>query len=487
MVAVAGVLLLIATGCPQEQPESGPPFVGQSVRVQVVDDAALAAALRRMAPDWSARSGATVSIQESTARKLLSGDGLAADVVIYPSALLGILADRQWIVPVTPDQRGDASLDWSGVFLTLREWEVRWSDDVLAVPLGTQVPLCYFRGDLLAKFNRAPPQTWDEYHELAEFFHDRANLADAAPSGETAWYGAAEPLTDGTAAMTLLSRAAAYARHPDFFSTLFRLADMEPLIASQPFVRALDELVAARRFGPPGAGRLTPLEAEAAIRNGQCALAIAWPNRAAASDGAADASAAELETPPLGVSVLPLPGARQVWQPEREEFESTALRRVAFLSGQGRAASLAATSAHPDAAWRFIVALSGDAGSDAAGEEGNEWSRLVVPASAATGPIRPSLLQKPRAWAPDYDSALASEFGRAVQETLTLPQAFFAPRIPGREEYLRALDEAVAAALQGMPSRDALAQAAEKWREITRQYGAEQQRAALERSEVRVF
>ncbi|NLF09083.1 MAG: ABC transporter substrate-binding protein, partial [Pirellulaceae bacterium] len=52
-------------------------------------------------------------------------------------------------------------------------------------------------------------------------------------------------------------------------------------------------------------------------------------------------------------------------------------------------------------------------------------------------------------------------------------------RIPGRAEYLAALDEAVAAALDGRsPPKDALEQAAQKWREITNRLDADKQKSA---------
>ena len=55
-------------------------------------------------------------------------------------------------------------------------------------------------------------------------------------------------------------------------------------------------------------------------------------------------------------------------------------------------------------------------------------------------------------------------------------------RIPGRDQYLLALDQAVADALAGQDARAALETAANRWREITTQLGLEKQRAAYRRS-----
>ena len=55
-------------------------------------------------------------------------------------------------------------------------------------------------------------------------------------------------------------------------------------------------------------------------------------------------------------------------------------------------------------------------------------------------------------------------------------------RLPGRDDYLAALDSAVEQAIAGdVKPADALATAATKWREITERIGIEIQRRALRR------
>ena len=60
-------------------------------------------------------------------------------------------------------------------------------------------------------------------------------------------FGTLEPLAPGWAGNVLLARAAAYAKHRDYYSTLFDKDSLEPRIATEPFVRALTELVATRQ------------------------------------------------------------------------------------------------------------------------------------------------------------------------------------------------------------------------------------------------
>ena len=73
--------------------------------------------------------------------------------------------------------------------------------------------------------------------------------------------------------------------------------------------------------------------------------------------------------------------------------------------------------------------------------------------------------------------------GEALAQTLALPRVFAGMRLPGRIEYLAALDAAVQQAASGeLPAKDALAKAAALWQEITDKLGRDQQRQANARS-----
>ena len=66
----------------------------------IVDDPPLATTIRR---EWSARGTGDLVIQETSTDELLEADSLDADALIYPSALMGELAERKLIVPVPGD------------------------------------------------------------------------------------------------------------------------------------------------------------------------------------------------------------------------------------------------------------------------------------------------------------------------------------------------------------------------------------------------
>jgi hypothetical protein len=80
-------------------------------------------------------------------------------------------------------------------------------------------------------------------------------------------------------------------------------------------------------------------------------------------------------------------------------------------------------------------------------------------------------------------AAAAVQYGDATEAALRHEQWLGALRLPGRAEYLAALDDAVAAAVRDeKPALESLLQADKKWREITARLGLDRQRAAYRHS-----
>ncbi len=109
-----------------------------------------------------------------------------------------------------------------------------------------------------------------------------------------------------------------------------------------------------------------------------------------------------------------------------------------------------------------------------------EHSTELGPSSPATTLFRSSHLNAPQVWVePAIPPAAAAHYAEMTRQALSRPQYLFALRIPGRTEYLSALDQAVHQAVRGeVPPQEALHQAAAKWREITERLGLEAQRQA---------
>ena len=324
--------------------------------------------------------------------------------------------------------------------------------------MGSPTFVCYYRADLLEKLGRQPPRTWDEYQELAQLLAAQKPTRQRGP-----WYGAIEPLGAGWAGLTLLARAAPYAKHCDNYSTFFDIATMEPLVAGPPFVRALEELVAIAKIGPPRQLQLDPAGVRAAFWAGQCGMALTWPTAAGKSPPAAK---------DIRVGFAELPGSPQAynvqsktWEPLGEGVDP----HVPLLGVAGRVGAVSALAAHPEAAWELLLWLSAD-----------PWGRQVCPVSPATTLFRRSQLQWPRQWTePPVSPAVAAQYAALTAKTLRQSEHLLALRLPGRAEYMATLDEAVRSAATGKSfPADALRTAAARWREITARLGIQRQRTA---------
>jgi multiple sugar transport system substrate-binding protein len=491
----------LAAGACGGPDQNGPPVDGDAtldgvqLKLLVVDDPQLAAAAERLRGEWNAQTGAEFDVAECSTSELLGAERLEVEAVIAPSWLLAPLAEREWVAPVPREILEDKSGPWPRIFETLRTREAVWDDTVYGVPFGSPILTCYYRADLLEKLGRRPPESWEEYGELAQLLADRSKLGAAAEAGSVSqvprggqshfrsrenqdsplWCGTIEPLAEGWAGLTLLARAAPAAKHRDNFAALFDPDSMEPLVAGEPFVRALKQLVDASRHGPQEPWRFDPAAARAAFWAGQCGMALTWPT-GAKQEGLP-------KTPPSGCEVgfLELFGSREVYDVATRRWETRGSdddKRVTLLGIAGRLGLVSAESGSTDAAFQLLFWLSGE-----------DLSPRFCTASPATTLFRESHLRTPGPWVESpMPEAAAAQYVATLYDPATLDgalrreQFIFALRIPGRERYLAALDEAVLAAVRGeLEPAEALAQAAEKWRDVTSEFGPDRQKQAFRR------
>jgi multiple sugar transport system substrate-binding protein len=460
-----GYLILLLSGCDGSKGHrpagEGPlPLAGVKFRLLVIDDPAMATAAERLRGEWKAQTGGDFEVVRGGEKDLRHADG-----IICPSALIGTLAAAKRLAPLPEEMvRGDAG-QWSDIFELLRLREAAWGSQIVAVPLGSPVLACCYRSDLLEKVGRRPPQTWEEYQELAQL------LGRQKPPGNGPWHGAIEPLGPGWAGLTLLARAAPYAKHGDNYSTLFDIKTMAPLVAGPPWVKALEELVAAAKQGPAEELQYDPAAVRAEFYRGHCGLALSWPT---AADNPPASKAAAHDA--LRVGFIELPGSPQAynvgsktWETRGEEVDP----HVPLLGVAGRMAAVSADAQRPEAVFQLLLWLS-------EGQRG----RQLCSSSPATTLFRRSQLKSPQEWTEKAVSpAEAAQYAALTARTLNQPDYLPALRLPGQAEYLAALDEAVYAAVRGQATpAEALRQAAARWGEITRRLGVPQQRSAYRHS-----
>lgn len=472
------LLSLFLCGCPQSNPSSTNeakklPFAGVKLKLQVVDDAEMAKAIERLRGEWSTQSGSDFKIVQTGEKEFSAVESLSADAVICSSRLLALLAEKKLLAEVP--EKIQNSPGWSEVFELPKIREASWGGKIYGLPFGSPVFTIYYRADLLKKLHRTPPKTWAEYQELAKL------LADEKPSTPDApWHGALEPLAPGWAGLTLLARAAPYAKHRDNYSTWFDAQTMEPLIANPPLAAALTQLVKAAKTGTTESLKCDPAAVRRAFWAGQCGMAITWPMASRHPITKSDAGIVKSEaskeesagnSAQFEVGFVELPGSQQVYNLNDQTWEARQEEEspfVPFLGIAGRMGAVHANSPSREAAFALLVWLS----------EGQN-SLQICPVSNATTLYRKSQLKKPQLWTEkELAPSAAAQYAELTATTLNR-ETWLDFRLPGREEYLAALEEAVEAAVEGKtPPADALKKAAEKWRKITESHGLENQKSA---------
>ena len=462
LVLLSAALLL--TGCPNNastSPKGKSAGPAQPLTLIVVDDAPLGQAIVRQ---WRERTEEDLKLVEISAAEAEKAGRLPGDAIVFPTGLLGSFAEKGVILPLDNDALEDAEFGHRDIFTPLRMEEMRWGNRTFAVTLGSPRLLLAYRTDIFDKLQLKPPADWNEYQQLVEKLADRAALGDLAPADGEKWQATAEPLGDGWAGQLLMARAASYAMHRDQVSPLFKFDSLEPLIAEPPYRRALEELIAAAKAGGFAAERLSPTAAVGEVLAGRAAMAIGWPS--------------PTDKPPANakpVSFAVLPGAADAYNFGTQKWNQRSVDEppsVPVLAVSGRLAAVTGSSAEPKRAAGFLVWL---AGRDAGGQSPT--------ASAATAPFRTSQVANPSRWAGSLSADSARQSAEALVRTMELPRTFPGPRLPGRAEYLAALDKAVQQAVAGeKPPADALTEAAARWREITKERGLAGQQRALARS-----
>lgn len=531
------------------------------VRVLVIDDQRLGQALQR---EWLARSEQPLEVIElSSAQVLASPTPTAAELVIYPSGLIGTLVAQGQIEPLPETALSLTEWQRDDLFELVRLQETTWAADDYAVPFGSPQLTLWYRRDILERLGVAPPTTWSEYQQLAERLAKPEAFAELVPESKS-WAAVAEPWGPGWAGLTLLSRAASAAWNPSQLSALFDRRTMQPSITGPAFQRALDELAATARLVPTESHLLTPAQARETFLAGNCALALTWPSAVPAPEAAAQQTVtqqAALSAPsfperiPLTsqneltnrlhnrhppqsrfrlsdlrssssvapssqfhedfatsnphmtfvaanavnqsdqpgtsqeasvtapselavrqVGFAPLPGSAdfydtrsQVWLPRSADQP----RQVPLLVTTGRLGSITRWGKRSAAAQTLLTWL----GSTEAGEE-------LGATSSETTLFRRSQSEAAQRW---VDARLSATAGQQYADVVARTQRgiawLSAPRIPGRNRYLAALDLAVQQVIRGeASSADALAEAARTWEAITTELGRDAQRDAYRQS-----
>jgi ABC-type glycerol-3-phosphate transport system substrate-binding protein len=458
----------VSIGCRPEShsppPTSAATTPPPTVRLLVIGDQPLGNAI---AQQWQSRTESEIDVRYATADEIAKAKRLPADVVIFPTGMLGDLAERGFIAPLPEESLRGGEFELRDIFSQIRLSEMRWGRSTAAVSLGSPQLLLVYRRDTFDRLGIEPPKTWEEYQRLAAELQRPMENSEGASPPQSPKQPVVEATGPGYGGSLLLARAAAYVTHRDHLAPLFTLDTFTPLIDSPPYVRALEELVAAAGKSQDGAtGLPSPAEVVDQVSKGDAWMGIGFP--AVATPAAEDNDAR------ADLAFAPLPGSADVYNFRTGDWEARGddeEQRPSLVGLSGRQAAVCSGANQPQAAANFVTWLTG-----------KEISARVAPSGSSTAPFRKSQLNATGRWL-GLDEQSASSCAAALEKSLSARQTVVTLRIPGQAEYMAALDDAVQSAVSGQQSpAEALQAAAKRWNSISDRLGRKQQTLAYRRS-----
>ncbi len=434
--------------------------------VLIVDDPTLGDAIKS---EWRSRTEDEVIIREITWQEAAAAKRLPGDLIVYPAGQLGELAEAGLLAPISSRTLENDAFAMRDIYKLLRLHEMKWGDKVVGLPLGSPQLMLVYRLDIFARLQIKPPRTWAEYDALAARLAKREELGELAPPADATWRGTVEPLAPSYAGQMLLARSATYAAHKEQISPLLDISSLKALIDQPPYVRALKEMAATCGETKAKLPQFTPAQAYQELAQGRCAMAIAWPSSATATADKAVAGRA------ANLGFAELPGASETYDFGKKQWAARSAGEsphVPLLAVSGRMVSVTATSGEQEASENMATWLAG-----------SEVAVQISPSSPDTTLFRVSQEPDAASWLGSIGDQGRGEYVAALRQTQERPQHSQGIRLPGRREYLSALDQAAVDALRGKKSpEEALAAAAAAWDKITARRGLDGQRIALERS-----
>lgn len=452
-----------------------PDFSGVEIIVGTLSGTFISGPARAHAETWERRTCGTVTVRdfpfgdlyETFIQPMAAGEA-GFDVITHPPAWHGDFAPYLAEVPDALRQ----GLDWEDIHPVYRDRLMMWDGRQISVTIDGDVHSGAYRTDLFADpanreafldqhgYELAPPETWDEYYDIAAFF----------TRPDQGLYGTVEAFARGGQQFWFFfSHAAAYTSHPDTPGAMF--FDPETMAAqlrNPGWERALEDYVRSVAYSPPGALAFNATDIRTVFANGQVAMIIDWGD---AGTVAADPRHSRVHG---NTGFFLLPGSREVWNGETGRWDSfDAVVHAPFMAFGGWVASVPASSTRQEAAWDYILWYASPENS----------ARDVVTGGTGINPYRLSHFADVEAWLGVFTRAEAESYLAVQLGSIDSPNVALDFRIPGYFAYSEALEVQLGRALAGeIDPDDALHAVADAWDELTRELGRDEQRAAYRAS-----
>jgi multiple sugar transport system substrate-binding protein len=334
----------------------------------------------------------------------------------------------------------------------------------------------YYRRDLLEDpkhqeafqkkygYELRPPQTWDEFGDVAEYFNGKDLNGDGQPdAGRTMHLK-----VGGQGMFHFMSFSAPYVIGPENPNLYwFDPENMKPLIDSPGHVRALKKLVELTQYGPEAMKAWSLGESWDYFLRGEAALTFTWGDLGALAQQEGSKVKGK-------IGAAPIPGTKEYYNVEAGEWVKTdEINVVGNTTGGSWAGVISKFSDAPEATYYLLALMATKEKSTvyaARGWDGVDPGRYYhfLPPDG-TGSMEN---YRKAGW----NEGDAKEYTTAYFDNFNAEQQFPYLRIPATFEYWTALDTNLSDAATGQATpEEALKDTAGEFEDITERLGREQQ------------
>ena len=457
------------------------PYAGVEIDVLTFTGPQIAEPLQRRGPDFEALTGATVNVVTVPFADLYQT--ILTDQATGTNSYDAFVFAPQWmvdyIVPgyledLTPYVEADEALEWEDVAPFFRDFSATYEGRIYTIPLDGDFHMVYYRIDVLEEAGLEPPQTWEDYLEVAAAVHGQ----DMNGDGEGDYGSCISKRRSAQAYWWILSIASGYlqslgTQQGAFFDT----ETMQPLVNTEGFIRALEIYRQTNEYGPPDEFNLDVGDTRSLFITGRCALSLDWGDIGSLAVDPEQSTVQDL------VGAVVLPGATEVVDRATGELvpcdETVCPHAIdgvnhapfAAYGGWSGGVSAGISQEAKDAAYAFLSYMSQPA----------QANIDVTIGRTGFNPYRISQFENLQPWLDaGFSQAAAEVYLGAIEDSLSSPNMMLDLRIPQNQRYQQVvLDTVLSQFLAGeFTAEEAAQEIYDRWEEITDELGREDQLAA---------
>jgi multiple sugar transport system substrate-binding protein len=434
----------------------------------------IASALRMAGDEWEKKTCGKLKIVEIPFGELypkyitgMTAGNVDFDLMTYAPAWL---ADFEPFLSEMPKQYTSGPA-WDDIAPVYRDRLMVWNGKVISQSMDGDVHTLQYRTDLFSDakeqaafkakygYDLAPPKTWNEYYDIAEFF---------TRPDQGLWGTAEAMVRGGQQFWFFFTHAAAYVNDPDEKGGMFFDPEtMDARINSPGWVKALEDYTKSIKVSPPGATGFSSGDVRTAFSGGKVAMNFDWGDTGTIATDPKQSKVAGK----VGSALTP--GSTEIYSAKEKKWKKFDQPvQSPFMAFGGWQIGVPQAGKQQDAAWDYVNFLT------------NPENSIKAATTGGTGvnPYRTSHFDVSK-WTGLMTEAEATSYLAAQKGSIEAKNVALDMRLPGYFSYTEILEIELSKAMAGQETAQAaLDTVAAEWNKLTDQFGRDKQKAAYRAS-----